>query len=319
VAAEREDAEALATEMGLEPHGIGGRDLELWKRELGMAVVLVHPESRLVGNALRESAFRSSHALHVLGIRRRGDTVPAFADEPLEIGDSLLVHGSWHAIGRLQSEAHDFVVLTLPLELDEVAPARRLAPVALGILAAMVLLAAFDVVPVVTAVLLAALAAVFTRCLSMEDAYRAIHWSSLVLIAGMLPVADALESTGGVDLIVEALVSGLGDAGPYVMMSAVFALTAGLGLVLSNTATAVLVAPVAVRAADVIGVSPYPLAMTVAIAASAAFVTPFSTPVVTLVVAPGGYRFGDFVKVGLPLLVLTWVTTLLVTPVFFPF
>jgi di/tricarboxylate transporter len=153
----------------------------------------------------------------------------------------------------------------------------------------------------------------------MEDAYRAIHWSSLVLIAGMLPVADALESTGGVDLIVEALVSGLGDAGPYVMMSAVFALTAGLGLVLSNTATAVLVAPVAVRAADVIGVSPYPLAMTVAIAASAAFVTPFSTPVVTLVVAPGGYRFGDFVKVGLPLLVLTWVTTLLVTPVFFPF
>jgi di/tricarboxylate transporter len=209
--------------------------------------------------------------------------------------------------------------LTLPLELDEVAPARRLAPVALGILAAMVLLAAFDVVPVVTAVLLAALAAVFTRCLSMEDAYRAIHWSSLVLIAGMLPVADALESTGGVDLIVEALVSGLGDAGPYVMMSAVFALTAGLGLVLSNTATAVLVAPVAVRAADVIGVSPYPLAMTVAIAASAAFVTPFSTPVVTLVVAPGGYRFGDFVKVGLPLLVLTWVTTLLVTPVFFPF
>jgi di/tricarboxylate transporter len=296
VAAEREDAEALATEMGLEPQGIG-----------------------LVGNALRESAFRSTHALHVLGLRRRGDSVPAFADEPLEIGDSLLVHGSWHAIGRLQSEARDFVVLTLPLELDEVAPARKLAPVALGILAGMVLLAAFDVVPVVTAVLLAALAAVFTRCLSMEDAYRAIHWSSLVLIAGMLPVADALESTGGVDLVVEVLVTGLGDAGPYVMMSALFALTAGLGLVLSNTATAVLVAPVAVRAAEVIGVSPYPLAMTVAIAASAAFVTPFSTPVVTLVVAPGGYSFGDFVKVGLPLLLITWVTTMLVTPVFFPF
>ena len=113
--------------------------------------------------------------------------------------------------------------------------------------------------------------------------------------------------------------AGLGDAGPYLMMTVIFALTAGLGLVLSNTATAVLVAPVAVRAADAIGVSPYPLAMTVAIAASAAFVTPFSTPVVTLVVGPGGYRFGDFVKVGLPLLVLTWLTTLLVTPVFFPF
>jgi len=210
-------------------------------------------------------------------------------------------------------------VLTLPEELDEVAPARSRAPVALLIVAGMVLLSAFDVVPVVAAVLLAALAAVFTGCLTMEDGYGAISWSSLVLIAGMLPVADALESTGGVDLIVETLVAGLGDAGPYALMTVFFVLTAGLGLVLSNTATAVLVAPIALRAAAVLDVSPYPLAMVVAIAASAAFVTPVSTPVVTLVVAPGNYRFLDFVKVGLPLLVLAWATTLLVTPIFFPF
>jgi len=317
--AEPEDAQGLAAEDGLTALAVGDDVHELWNRELGMAVVLVHPESRLVGHALRDTEFRSTHALHALGLRRRGSIVPAFVDEPLEPGDAILVLGSWLAIERLRGDTHDFVVLKLPLELDEVSPAPQLAPVALGILVGMVLLAAFDVVPVVAAVLMAALAAVFTRCLSMEDAYRAIHWSSLVLIAGMLPVADALEATGGVDLVVEALVAGLGDAGPYKMMTAIFALTAGLGLVLSNTATAVLVVPVAVRAADVIGVSPYPLAMTVAIAASAAFVTPFSTPVVTLVVAPGGYSFGDFVKVGLPLLVLTWVTTLLVTPVFFPF
>ena len=181
------------------------------------------------------------------------------------------------------------------------------------------LLAALKVVPVVTAVLLAALAAVFTRCLSMEDAYRAIHWSSLVLIAGMLPVADALDATGGVDLVVDALVEGLGDAGPYRMMTVIFALTAGLGLVLSNTATAVLLAPIAIRAAEVIDVSPYPMAMTVAIAASAAFVTPVSTPVVTLVVEPGGYRFMDFVKVGLPLLLVTYIVTVLLAPVIFSF
>ena len=173
--------------------------------------------------------------------------------------------------------------------------------------------------PVVAAVLLAALAAVFTGCLSMEEGYQSISWSSLVLIAGILPVADALERTGGVDLIVEGIVYGLDQAGPYVLMSVFFFLTAGLGLVLSNTATAVLVAPIALRAAVALDVSPYPLAMVVAIAASAAFVTPVSSPVVTLVVVPGSYGFLDFVKVGFPLLILTWLTTLLVTPIFFPF
>jgi di/tricarboxylate transporter len=284
-----------------------------------MAAVLVHPESRLEGRTLRESEFRSGHALDVLGLRRRGAVVPAFTDEPLEAGDTLLVLGSWHSIARLQGETHDFVVLTLPEELNEVAPARQRAPVALLILAGMVLLAGFDVMPVVAAVLLAALAAVFSGCLSMDDGYESISWSSLVLIAGMLPVADALESSGGVDLIAEGLVAGLGGTGPYLLMSVFFFLTAGLGLVLSNTATAVLVAPIALRTAAVLDVSPYPLAMAVMIAASAAFVTPVSTPVVTLVVAPGNYGFLDFVKVGLPLLVLTWATTMLVTPIFFPF
>jgi len=211
------------------------------------------------------------------------------------------------------------VVLTLPIELDEVAPARRRAPLALLILAGMVLLSAFDVVPLVAAVLMAALAVVLVGCLGMEDAYRAIHWSSLVLIAGMLPVADALEQTGGVDLLVDALLGALGGARPQLVMTALFFVTGALGLVLSNTATAVLMAPIAIRAAELLGISPYPLAIAVVIASSAAFVTPVSTPVVTLVVSPGGYRFMDFVKVGIPLLLLTWLTTLVVTPFFFPY
>ena len=197
--------------------------------------------------------------------------------------------------------------------------ARRRMPVALGILAIMVLLSIFDVIPLVAVVLMAALAAVFTRCLTMEDSYRAIHWSSLILVAGLLPLADALQKTGGTEIVVDSLMYAVGDSGPRMMLTALFFLTAGLGLFLSNTASAVLVAPIAILAAEKLGVSPYPFAVAVVIAASAAFVTPVSTPVVTLVVEPGKYRFMDFVKLGVPLLLLTYVVTLLVTPIFFSF
>jgi di/tricarboxylate transporter len=153
----------------------------------------------------------------------------------------------------------------------------------------------------------------------MEDAYRSIHWSSLVLIAGMLPLADALYATGGTQFVVDALLSAAGDSGPYFILTIVFFLTAGLGLVLSNTASAVLVAPIAIYMAETLGFSPYPFAVAVVIAASAAYSTPISTPVVTLVVDPGRYRFTDFVKVGVPLLMLSYLVTLLVAPLVFPF
>ena len=140
-----------------------------------------------------------------------------------------------------------------------------------------------------------------------------------MLVAGMLPLADALEKTGGTQLIVDTLMMSVGDAGPRVMMTVLFFLTAALGLFLSNTASAVLVAPIAIFAAEALNVSPYPFAVAVLIAASAAFVTPVSTPVVTLVVDPGRYAFTDFVKVGVPLLLLTYAATLLVAPLIFPF
>ena len=176
-----------------------------------------------------------------------------------------------------------------------------------------------EAVPVTAAALIAVIAAVLARCLTMEDAYRSIHWSSIVLIAGMLPLADALTATGGTQVIVDSLLDVAGDSGPYAMMTILFFLTAGLGLVLSNTASAVLVAPIAIYAAESLQVSPYPFAVAVLIAASAAYSTPVSTPVVTLVVDPGRYRFGDFLKLGLPLLLLTYLATLIVAPLVFPF
>ena len=286
---------------------------------LGGGAVLIHPESKLLGKTVREADFHSRYRLQVLGMRRGTKIVPRYSDTKIESGDSLFVQGTWARIRKLAGYSHDFVVLELPGELADVAPARDKMPIAIGILCAMVLATVLNLVPLVAAVLLAVLAAIATRCLSMEDAYRSIHWSSIVLIAGMLPLADALTVTGGTELIVDKLLYFAGEAGPYKMMTILFFLTAALGLVLSNTASAVLVAPIAIYAAQAMGLSPYPFAVAVLIAASAAYSTPVSTPVVTLVVAPGNYSFSTFLKLGIPLLFLTYGVTLLVAPLAFPF
>ena len=313
------DRERAIVEQGLTPYSASQRDQQRWLWELGGATVLIHPESELIGKSLRENDFGSSYGLNVLGVRRDGEPVADYTDLKLAASDSLLVVGSWKRIQHLQSLHHEFVVLELPTEQAEVVPAYKRMPVALIILAVMVLLSIFDVVPLVAAVIMAGMAAGITRCLTMEDSYRAIHWSSLVLVAGMLPLADALDQTGGTKLIVDALIDGVGDSSPRVMFTVLFFLTAGLGLVLSNTASAVLVAPISIAAAEALNVSPYAFAVAVLIAASAAYSTPVSTPVVTLVVEPGRYQFMDFVKVGVPLLLLTYLATVLVAPLVFPF
>ena len=163
----------LAHEVDLDEGPAEDRHRVAWMRESGVATVLVHPESQLIGTTLREAAFRTRYGIEILAIKRNGERLEQFLDEPLAFADSLLVAGPWTKLGRLQVSTHDFVVLSLPVERHQVAPAYRLAPVALLILVGMVLLSAFKIVPVVVAVLMAALAAVFTRCLTMEDAYRA--------------------------------------------------------------------------------------------------------------------------------------------------
>ncbi len=314
-----EDSDRLATEQAMTQKPKNSRDRQRWLWELSGADVLLHPQSTLIGKSLRSSNFRSNNDVHVFGLRRNNQPIADFKDLKLRSADSLFVVGPWSKIHQLEQQTHDFVVTELPSEHAEIVPSYRRMPVALTILVSMVLLTVFDILPLVPTLMMAALAAVFTRCLTMEDAYRAISWSSLVLVAGMLPLADALDKSGGTQLVVDALMNMMGDSGPYMMLSMIFFLTAGLGLVLSNAASAVLVAPIAIYAAGAIGVSPYPLALAVLIAASAAYSTPISTPVVTLVVDPGRYKFMDFVKVGVPLLLLTYVVTLIVVPMLFPF
>ncbi len=290
------------------------------QQELGLAEVMIPPGSSLVGRTLAGAAFRTRHHVSVLAIRRGGEPVDAgLAAAELKVADTLLVSGRWKDIAVLQADKTDLIVLTLPVELAEFAPARPQAAWALSILIAMIAVMTFGLLPNAIAVLIAALGMVAARCLSMDDAYRVINWPSLVLIAGMLPLATALQNTGATALIVDGLVSNLGGFGPEVMMVGLFLLTAILGLFISNTATAVLLAPIAIGVAADMGVAPFAFAMTVAVAASAAFMTPVSSPVNTLVVAPGGYTFLDFVRVGVPMTVLVLIVSVLVLPQLFPF
>jgi di/tricarboxylate transporter len=287
--------------------------------EIGLAEVLMAPRSNLNGHTIKEVRFREDYGLSVLGILRKGEPLREdLLDTRLEFGDSLLVGGGWRQIELLQRNPNDFLVLTLPREIDEVAPNRERAPRALAIVAVMLVLMTFGIVPAVTAVLLAGLAMVLARCVSMEEAYQAVNWQSVVLIAGMLPMATALDKTGALELIVNGLVDSLGDYGPTALMAGLFLLTTVFSQFISNTATAVLVAPIAVGAAAGLGVSPYPLLMTVALGASTAFSTPMASPVNTLVIGPGGYRFGDFLRLGIPLQLLALAITLLCVPLLFP-
>ncbi len=311
--------ERLLAEQKLKKFAAFQERRQRWLWEIGLAAVMVHPESGLIGRSVTESEFRTHYGLQAIGLRQGGSSVADFEHSKLAAGDGLLLVGPWSKIEALKTQTYDFVVMEIPPEHADIVPVYKKAPVALMILGAMVLLSVLDLVPLVVCVLGAAIAAVVSGCLSAQQAYRSIHWSSLVLVAGMLPLADALQQTGGSALIVEGLLDATGDAGPSVMLTVIFALTAALGLVLSNTASAVLVAPIAITAAGYLQVSPYPFAIAVLIAASAAYSTPVSTPVVTLVVEPGRYSFMDFVKVGVPLLVLTGLVTVLVTPLLFPY
>ncbi|MGF6690880.1 di/tricarboxylate transporter [Metapseudomonas resinovorans] len=306
-------------ELGLEPLPLQASYYSLHAHQLGLAEVALPPESKLPGKTIQELGFRSRHQLNVVGLRRHGQALEGvLVDEKLKASDTLLVAGEWKCIHQLQGQSRDFLVLSLPAEVNEVAPTARKAPYALLSLAVMIFLMVSGLVPNVMAALIGCLLMGAFRCIDLDSAYRAIHWPTLILIVGMLPFAQALQQTGGIDLAVKGLVALLGNAGPYAMLASLFIVTALIGLFISNTATAVLMAPVAIATAQQLGMSPYPFAMIVALAASAAFMTPISSPVNTLVLGPGQYRFGDFVRVGVPFTVLVMIVSVFLVPLVFP-
>ncbi|MCO6058386.1 SLC13 family permease [Pseudomonas sp. MOB-449] len=305
--------------LGLEPLPLAASYYSLHAHQLGLAEVALPPESQLPGKTIQELGFRTQHKLNVVGLRRHGKALEGvLVDEKLKASDMLLVAGEWKAIHQLQGQSRDFLVLSLPAEVDEVAPTAHKAPYALLSLAIMIFLMVSGLVPNVMAALIGCLLMGAFRCIDLDSAYRAIHWPTLILIVGMLPFAQALQQTGGIDLAVKGLVAVLGDLGPYAMLACLFIVTALIGLFISNTATAVLMAPVAIATAQQLGMSPYPFAMIVTLAASAAFMTPISSPVNTLVVGPGQYRFGDFVRIGVPFTLLVMIVSVFMVPLVFP-
>jgi len=314
------DIDAVADQAGLGRLPLTGNYFTDHSQAIGMAELMIPATSRLIGKTVVKARFRSAYGVAVLGLKR-GQSAHAGSvlDETLKLGDTLLVVGPWRAIRALSAYPRDLIVLNMPVESDDVLPAPGKAPFAVAALAVVVALMVSGVVPNVQAALIGCLLLGLFRCIDMNSAYQSIHWQSLVLIVGMLPFSLALQKTGGIDLAAAALLDAVGGSSPHFVLVALFALTAVFGLFISNTATAVLMAPVALAVAAEMGLSPYPFAMTVALAASAAFMTPVSSPVNTLVVGPGNYRFMDFVRVGVPFTVLVMIATVLLVPVFFPF
>lgn len=316
----KEAMQKVYDDLKVDPLALHGSYFTDQSREVGMAEVSLPPDSSLLDKTVLDANFRRQYSLNVVGMRRNRKALGEdFLEEKLKMGDTLLVIGPWRAIRLLQTQSHDFLVLSLPAEVDEVAPALSQAPYALLSLLVMVALMVTGIVPNVIAALIACLLMGAFKCLDMPSAYRSIHWQSLVLIVGVIPFAAALQKTGGVELAANGLLDMLGSAaGPHLLLASLFILTAVTGLFISNTATAVLMAPVAITTANLLGASPYPFAMTVALAASAAFMTPISSPVNTLVLGPGRYKFGDFVKIGVPFTVIVLGICVLLVPLIFP-
>ncbi|BES17527.1 SLC13 family permease [Escherichia fergusonii] len=314
------DLRQFCSEQLLEPMVLRGEYFSDQALDVGMAEISLIPESELIGKSVREIGFRTRYGLNVVGLKRDGVALEgSLTDEPLRLGDIILVVGNWKLIGMLAKQGRDFVVLNMPAEVSEASPAHSQAPHAIFCLVLMIALMLTDEIPNPIAAIIACLLMGKFRCIDAESAYKAIHWPSIILIVGMMPFALALQKTGGVDLVVKGLMEVGGGKGPYIMLGCLFVLCAVIGLFISNTATAVLMAPIALAAAKTMGVSPYPFAMVVAMAASAAFMTPVSSPVNTLVLGPGNYRFSDFVKIGVPFTIIVMAVCLVIIPVMFPF
>ena len=291
--------------------------------DIGVAEVLFMPTSTMINRKISDIGFRSKFNVNVLGIRRRQEYIlKDMASQKVLEGDVLLVQGAWSDIARMKKESDNWVVLGEPLKEAQKVTLDHKAPIAAAILIAMIVAMAVESIPVapVTSVLLAAVLMVVTGCVrSMEAAYKSINWQTIVLFAAMLPMSIALEKTGVSNAIADSIVGWLGGSGPRIMLAGIYAATSLMTIFISNTVTAVLMAPIALQCAMQIGVSPIPYMFAVTVAASMCFASPFSTPPNALVMSAGQYSFMDYVKVGLPMQILMGIVMVIVLPMIFPF
>lgn len=318
---DKDNVSRFASDSGLDKAQAGG-GVDFY--DLGIAEIVLMPDSHIVGQTVRASKFRELYSINVLGIRRGKDYLTDdIPSQKLHAGDVLLVQGAWSNISRLADEEEsDWVVIGNPEKQEKLVILDYKAPLCAVIMILMVAAMVFDFIPIapVTAVITAALLMVVCGCYrSVDAAYATINWQSIVLIAAMMPMAVALEKTGVSARISHTLVAALGAGGPVVLLGGLYFTTSLLTMFISNTATAVLMAPIAMTAATEVGVSPYPFLFAVTLGASMCFASPFSTPPNALVMHAGEYTFGDYIKVGLPLQIIMGIVMTLVLPLLFPF
>lgn len=291
--------------------------------DIGIAELVIMPNTSLQNHKIKESGFRSKYNINIVAVRRNGNYIlNNLAEVSLHAGDVLLVQGTWANISRLTHEDEHWVVLGQPLAEAEKVTLDYKAPLAAIIMLAMIAMMVFDFIPIepVTAVMIAGVLMVLTGCFrNVEAAYKTINWETIVLIAAMMPMSVALEKTGASAMISQSLVSGLGAYGPYALLAGIYFTTSLLTMFISNTATAVLMAPIALSSALGLHLDPTAFLFAVSLGASMCFASPFSTPPNALVMQAGRYTFMDYVKVGLPLQIIIGIVMVFVLPLLFPF
>ncbi|MDW4573750.1 SLC13 family permease [Microbacterium sp. M3] len=283
----------------------------------GVTEVVVAPRSPLIGARVCAGMTTPDGDLVVLGARRGDEQLKGIEFE-VQAGDALLLQGTWDDLSRRASDP-GVLVVDDPAQLRRSVPLGRGAKRAIGILLAMIVLLATGLVPPAVAALLAACALVLTRTVTVTQAYHSISWTTVVLIAGMIPLSTAFIATGTADLVAEGMLSVLGDAGPHVALLALCGLTVVLGQLISNTATVLIVAPIAISVSQALSLSVQPFMMALTVAGAAAFLTPIATPANLMVMEPGGYRFGDYWKLGLPLVLFFLALAVFYVPLIWPF
>lgn len=310
---------ALAGRLGLSPREDPAAPLHdtLFSRESGLAEVVIPPRSALIGRPVFPGMVTESGDLIVLSIQRAGEIMAGGAS--LAAGDTLLLQGAWRALDERLGTAEVLMVNAPDLVRRHAVAMGQGAMTMLAILGVMVVLLAGGFAPAAVAGLLAAGAVVTTGILTVEQVYRSIQWTTVILIGGMIPLSTAIIETGAAELVADELLRLVGEGGPRMLLIGLFLLTAIFGQLISNTATALIVLPIGVAAAEQMGVSPQPVLMSVAVAAAAAFFTPVATPTNLMVMDPGGYRFGDYWKFGLPMMAWFFAVAVFLVPTVWPF
>lgn len=328
VEGEYEDVERFVTENNL--HFLDAKQPESDKPEfsavmkfdeIGVAEAVVLSSSNLINKRVKETAFRKRYHINILGIKRKNDYIlNQIQNEKIFAGDSLLIQGKWTDMNELSAEETDLIIVGQPIQEANKVILEHKAGIAAAILVSMVLSITFNILSPVIAILVAALLTILTGCFrNVDTAYKSIRWQNIIFFAAMLPMATAMDKTGASETISRGLVGFMGSLGPHAVLAALYFTTSLFTMFVSNTATVIIFAPIAIQSAIALGVSPYPFVLAVATAGAMCLASPYSTPPNSLVISPGRYTFIDYVKVGLPLQIIYILVMVFALPLLYPF